>query len=240
MYGKNYLQERAFAVKIEKTISESKKILAGCPQDGIISAVLFIIYITDFPTMYDKIIKIKNIFFADDAIVYAVTNKIKNAQLTLNKYLNIISNYTKNWKLKLNEDKCEQISIMGHQSDLNKALRKKALKVALKINEKTLKNCEKVKYLGIVICKDFKFIKHVDHIIKKVNIAKAELCTAFLNKFIKKKIKILCHKQLIRPIILYASACWLNISSHQMERIREMERNILIMCTSLHRNKKNT
>lgn len=232
---KNYLENRTFIVKINEALSEKKQIAAGCPQGSVISAILFIIYINDFPSPNEPNTQIKKLFFADDAIIYSTTNKIKQAQISLNKYLNKIYNYTILWKLKLNNNKCESISIVGSHNDTSRSIRGNALKAEFKINNTKLKRCDTVKYLGIQISKDFKFIKHIDYIIKKINISRAELRAVFENKYIVKEVKIICYKQLIRPIILYASSCWLNLSSHQMERLRKTERWFLRYCSGLFR-----
>lgn len=47
--------------------------------------------------------------------------------------------------------KTELISIVGHHTDLSKAVRKNALNIQLKINDTSIKNYKKVKYLGIII-----------------------------------------------------------------------------------------
>lgn len=52
----------------------------------------------------------------------------------------------------------------------------------------------------------------------------------------KIEVKLLLYKQLIRPIILYASTIWMQISSHQMEPIRKIERSILRKATGIYRN----
>lgn len=201
---KNYLTNRKFYVQIGNKKSNIKDIAAGAPQGGILSATLFIIYINDFPKY--KNTNIKELFFADDTIIYNTTNDIKKAQNEMNEYLCTISNYIKKWKLKINENKCEQISIVGEQKDLSRANRKNALNIKLKINDKTIRKCDNVKYLGVTISKNFKFNEHVEKTIKKANISKSELHNIFTNKLINCNIKTLAYKQLIRPIFLYASA----------------------------------
>lgn len=46
---------------------------------------------------------------------------------------------------------------------------------------------------------------------------------------------MLCYKQLLRPIIQYGFPCWSDISSHQMERVRRLERACLRVCTNTRR-----
>lgn len=233
---KNYLSNRKFAVKINNEISSKKPIVAGAPQGGVLSATLFIFYMADFPVSNDNI---KNIFFADDAIAYKGTNKVKKTENEMNNYLTKISAYTNKWKMKLNEKKCEAISIVGQCNDLPASLRKNAINIQIKINNKIIENCKIVKYLGVTISRNFKFINHIESIIQKANIAKAELNKFFKNKLIGENVKILAYKQLIRPIFLYASSCWFSISSNQMEKIRKFERWFLRASANIYRNETN-
>lgn len=72
---------------------------------------------------------------------------------------------------------------------MSKAVRKNALNIQLKINDTSIKNYKKVKYLGIIISSNFKFIDHVKHVLNKVNIAKSLLEKAFHDTFLKKEVK---------------------------------------------------
>lgn len=233
---KNYLTNRKFYVKINNRNSTTRKIEAGAPQGGILSAIFYLLYTNDFPKATNTQLSIKRIMFADDTLIYTITNKIKQAKKDLNQYLQKISNYVKCWKLKLNAQKTELISIVGECKDLSRSTRKQAQKIELQIDNTNIKKCTKVKYLGIVISSNFKFIEHINHIINKVNSAKAQLKNAFNHKYLNKNVKILLYKQIVRPLMLYACACWLQISSHQMERLRKTERWFLRKITGLNRN----
>lgn len=233
---KNYLTNRKFYVKINNRNSTTRKIEAGAPQGGILSAIFYLLYTNDFPKATNTQLSIKRIMFADDTLIYTITNKIKQAKKDLNQYLQKISNYVKCWKLKLNAQKTELISIVGECKDLSRSTRKQAQKIELQIDNTNIKKCTKVKYLGIVISSNFKFIEHINHIIIKVNSAKAQLKNAFNHKYLNKNVKILLYKQIVRPLMLYACACWLQISSHQMERLRKTERWFLRKITGLNRN----
>lgn len=46
------------------------------------------------------------------------------------------------------------------------------------------------------------------------------------------------YKQLIRPIILYACTCWMQLSSNQMEKLRRIERWYLRKITGMYRDEK--
>lgn len=96
---KNYLEDRHLYVRVGNKTSNIKNIVAGAPQGGVLSATLFIVYINDFPKYKND--NIKELFFADDAIIYSTSNKIKNTQKEMNEHLYTVANYTKNWKLKM-------------------------------------------------------------------------------------------------------------------------------------------
>lgn len=232
---RNYLSNRTFAVQLEGKQSSTRKILAGAPQGGILSAIYYLLYTNDFPEMPKAKVKINRIMFADDTILYTTTEKIKLAQNEMNEYLKKIANYVKNWKLKLNVTKTEAISIVGQYKDLTKSVRKNALDIKLNIDNQKINILDKVKYLGLIISKNYKSINHINYVIGKVNSAKAQLKTAFDSKHLNKKVKLLMYKQLIRPIILYACPCWMQTSSHQIERIRIIERWFLRKISGLYK-----
>lgn len=233
---KNYLSNRSFSVKINNQMSTERKIVAGAPQGGILSAVIYLLYTNDFPQPSHAQTTINRLMFADDTILYAITNNIRQAKKDINSYLNKIANYVKCLKLKLNEKKTEQISIVGTCKDLSRGIRKQAQNIELKINNTRIEKHTKVKYLGIILSSNFQFKHHIDYILQKVNSTKAQLKSAFNNKHLNSNVKAIMYKQLIRPIILYACTCWMRISSNQMERIRRTERWFLRKITNLYRN----
>lgn len=175
--------------------------------------------------------------FADDTVVYATTENLKKLTTDMNIYLQKILNYVKCWKLKLNVQKTEEISIVGHYKDMKNSTRKKAQNIKLIIDGTIIENSKKVKYLGVIISSNSKFINHIKHITGKVNTIKAKLKTEFNNKYLNHKIKTIMYKQLIRPIILYACTCWIQISSNQMEILRRTERWYLRKITNIYKYK---
>lgn len=239
---KSFLSDRKFQVKINKECSNIKNIKAGTPQGSIISAILFILYLNDLPKPMNFFCKITRILFADDVIIYTATKNVALATNTMNNYLKQIHNFLIKWKLKINVNKCESISIVGHYKDLEKNVRKNALNTVFKINNELIAKVDKVKYLGVYLSKNFQFVDHVKFILNKVNAAQSLLSKIFNCKFISKQVKLIAYKQLIRPLMTYASPCWVNkniISSYQIELLRKKERFFLRKCCNLFRNASN-
>lgn len=232
---KNYITDRQFAVKINNKLSTKKQIPAGAPQGGILFAIFYLIYTNDFPQSKGSKTNIKRIMFADDTIIYTITDKIKQAQKDMNQYLQKTLNYVKCWKLKLNAQKIEQISIVRTYKNLPRGVRKQAQNIELRIEHTKINKVRKAKYLGIILSSNYKSIEHVNYIIQKVNAAKAQLKSAFNNKHLNHHIKSLIYKQLIRPIMLYACICWMQMSSYQMERLRRAERWFLRKITGVYK-----
>lgn len=233
---KSFLQGRKFFVTYGQEKSSTKSVAAGTPQGSIVSAILFILYLNDLPKPSSFFCKISRILFADDIIVYTVTKNIHFAALSMNNYLNEIHKYFVKWKLKMNVKKCESISFVGHYKDINKKIRQMAKSVKFKINGRTIKNVKSVKYLGLVLSSNFQFVDHVKHVIKKINAAQQLLSNIFLSKFVNSSVKIIAYKQLIRPLMKYASPCWLIknlISSYQVELLRRKERWFLRKCLNV-------
>lgn len=91
----------------------------------------------------------------------------------------------------------------------------------------------------MIISNNFKSINHVKYITDKVDSARAQLKTAFDSKYLSSEVKLLMYKQLIRPIILYACPCWMQTTSHQIEKLRILERWFLRKITNLFKNRDN-
>lgn len=231
---KSYLSDRYFKVKIGNMFSSERPINNGCPQGGVLSAKLFIAYIYDMPENN----KINKKQFADDTMFYITHKTPKTTEKILNSFLNQISKYLKNWKLKLNENKSEFVNIIGSAKDVGKKTRFKANNMKIKINNQEIPKKSAIKYLGLNFAYNAQFKNHIDCIIKKTNIANGNLKHLLQSRFLDTKFKTQLYKQIIRPIIEYASPIWANISnltSYQMERLRINERKILRKTTNSYR-----
>lgn len=108
--------------------------------------------------------------------------------------------------------------------------------VSITIDNTILDPQPTLKYLGVHFTKKLKHFPHVDQIIRKVNGVYFSL-RHVLRKIdgLSIRVKMLCYKQLIRPIIFYGFPSWSDISSHQMERLRKIERVCLRACTNTRR-----
>ena len=232
----SFLINREFYVKLGETLSNRMHIEAGIPQGAVLSATLFLIYHADFPPPPPTIFsQIKRIHYADDVLLYIASKNLAHIHSQLNKYLKIIEEYLFNWKSSINQNKSTVIIIKGHYNTIDRKIQNQMKNFQLKINNKIIKPSNNFKYLGLIITNRLSFIPHIDNIIKRATLTLLSLRPLITPNGVDKKIKILCYKQLIRPILCYGFPIWFDISSHQMERLRVFERKCIRACINYKR-----
>lgn len=228
----NYLSKRTFKVRINETTSPSHNIAAGVPQGGVLSATLYNLYVADMPLPPAPATPpIHRLQYADDVILYTSTKLISSGQTALNNHIKNIADFYFKWRLKLNPDKVEVTVFKGNKRCHTKRINSAINNLTLTTNNHTVTAQKQIKYLGVTMTQKPSSIAHL-----KSTRAKATNALRAISGLLKTtnglgtKIKILCYKQLIRPIITYAFPSWCIMSAHQMERVRILERRCLRIC----------
>lgn len=231
-----YLLGRKFRVKVNDSLSDTYNITAGVPQGGVLSALLYIIYIADMPTPPAHSNPIRRLQYADDMIVYVSVKNLLDGQDRINAYLQEIVTYMRKWKIRMNPAKSEVIVFKGPNKHFGKNVNKLHNDITVKINSIPITPQRTLKYLGVTFSKNLQSVQHVNNLMKKVNATIACL-RPLLRKHdgLSKRVKMLCYKQLIRSQICYGFPAWSDVSSAQMERIRQVERACIRTCTSTWR-----
>lgn len=234
----SFLSDRTFRVKMGNNISSLKKIDRGVPQGSVVSPKLFNLYLADIP----KHDRIKILQFADDIVLYFVHKRPDFCRTIFNRYLNDLFRYYSNWKLRLNSNKSELLHIVGSGSDISGHLKTKLKFLEFKIANCVIKRKTQIKYLGVIFSFNYQFNRHIDNIVRKANIAFHNLRHLICSRFISSKYKRALYVQYIRPIIQYGAPIWLNnttTSSHQIERLRKLERKIIRHTSCTYRSRNN-
>lgn len=232
----HYMLNRTFKVKLDQLFSDTHTIAAGVPQGGVLSALLYIIYVADMPSPPAHTNPIRRLQYADDMIVYVAAKDLIRSEHRLNAYLADIVAFLDKWKIKINPSKCEAIVFKGPYNQCCKSVNARHKHVAIQISGQALTPQNAIKYLGVTLQKNFKHVQHINNILRNVN-----KCFFGLRPVLQKitglnvAVKMLCYKQLIRPIITYGFPCWSDISSSQMERLRKVERVCIRACTNTRR-----
>lgn len=226
-----FVTNRSFQVRVQDKLSQVFQVSAGVPQGSVLGPKLFNIYTSDIPQAPSNV---RKLCFADDFLTYTASKSPTLASQRLNGYLSTLSEYYNKWKIKINPDKVVAITFTGNKRD--RPRRYNTQNIDLRIGNTSIPLQNSMKYLGVYFTPKMNFIEHVKKTIQKVLIRTKYLHNALRHgNLLDVSIKILCYKQLIRPIISYAFPIWSCISSAQMEKLRVCERKILRRCINYTR-----
>lgn len=233
---KNYLHERKFKVMVEGKLSATFPIANGVPQGGVLSSLLYSIYLSDLPLPPQHINPIQRLQYADDILIYVSVQFLVDGQHRLNAYLSDLIQFFEKWKIRINPTKAEAIVFKGTNKQHSRNTNFYHEKIVLNIENQQIIPQRSLKYLGVIFSKKPTFVAHVTEALKRSSNAFYYIkhilrATSKLNI----NIKLLCYKQLIRPILCYGFPAWSGISSHQMERIRCFERKCIRACINYKR-----
>lgn len=186
----------------------------GAPQGGVLSPLLYIIYVKDILVHLPKSIKISQ--FADDIAVYSNLPTVQKCRNAVEKAVNIIKDNLNNIGLDLAPEK----TVLIH---FNKQ-RIKPGETSITVNDCTINSSETVRFLGIILDYKFSFIPHINNIHKK--------CTRAINL-----IKFLCgtwwgsdpqtlltlYKSYVRPILEYGIFIYFPTQKYLVEKIEKLQ-----------------
>jgi hypothetical protein len=154
----SYLRGRYQTVTVNNTKSSTNIISCGVPQGSVLGPILFVLYVNDFHHS-------SNLFdfhlFADDANLFYRHKNINILQSDVNTELNSINVWLCANKLSLNVEKSN--FVLFHPSQ-----RKIGINFQLSINDKIIKQCYSVKYLGILIDSNLGWKSQIESIAKKI------------------------------------------------------------------------
>ena len=97
---KDFLFQRTARVKLDGTLSNLVKIREGVPQGGVISPVLFLVYINDITNILPR--QVSNTLHADDFAVWSKETQTQTAAYRIQDTVNKVDSWTKEWALNLN------------------------------------------------------------------------------------------------------------------------------------------
>ena len=152
---KSFLTDRSQRVRINNSFSDTIKIESGVPQGGVLSGLLFIVYINDMP---ENLRYLKCSMYADDAKLFTPILSSDSHQ-QIQEDLNALRKWCESWRMRLNAEKC----FLLHY----KPRGRNSTPPHLLINNVPLETRETASDLGVIISHDLKFHEQVSAACKK-------------------------------------------------------------------------
>ena len=182
----DYLTNGKHYVRIGNCTSTKLNISSGVPQGSILGPVLFCFFISDLPNAFRNSY---TLLFADDLKIVTTTNNHVITELELKRLLR----WNKENQMLLAEGKNCFLEFRGSNS-------------IFELKTEILKPAKYMKDLGVFICPDLIWNKHIDEKLKKAvqTFYFVKRNTSFQTNSLA---KLCLYKSMIRPIITYASPC---------------------------------
>ncbi len=201
---KAYLTGRTQRVVINQSESDSLPVISGVPQGGVLSSLLFLLYVNDLPDfVQNSTVKI----FADDVKIYLAFSELWETD-RLREDLALICQWANEWQLVLAFLKCEilHLGIKNPRTDYFLGLTK-------------LKSKDTLRDLGILMSSSMKFSEHCSTIAAKAMQRTSLLFRVFTTTKVHPYIR--AYKAYVRPILEYGSPVW---NPHLQGDILRLER----------------
>ena len=188
----NFLCDRTQCVMVDGTKSREDTVDSGVPQGTVLGPLLFLIHISDLPTVVDPNTAVR--LFADDCLIYRPIKCIAD-QHKLQNDLDALSLWGRCWGMKFNEKKCNILH-----------LGKKRLHHFYQLNGIVLESVSQAKYLGVTISDDLSWSPHISSITSK-----AHQRLGFLKRNLRGspfKCRELAYSSLVRSQVDYCASIW--------------------------------
>ena len=214
----SYLNNRKQRVVVNGKCSEWCRVTSGTPEGGVISALLFALYVNDLPREMSSPV----LLYADDAKIYRKISCQHDSVLLQNDLVSLL-HWSKTWKLELNASKCKQFTM---------TLKTKAFSTSYMIGNTALEHVDKIRDLGVILDKKLTFGDHVDMIVKKANCALGVLIRSFQKAYPRGHLNVASVLTSYHAHVLshleYCSVVWNGAADTHTDRIRRIEHKFLM------------
>jgi hypothetical protein len=205
-------------VKINDENSTEKTIQTGVPQGGVLSPILFSIFINDIPIRNVNNVSC-SLLFADDLATMFFFNKEGKVKIIINKYLKEIEKWLVKWKLKMSGSKCGYMCFSKSNYKVN---------FDIKLFEELIPHNKTCMFLGVMLDERMSFNEHLEYILKKISNRQN-----LLKILAHKKWKLSCNTllmiyySLIRSIIDYVSFIGNTLSVNLTDKFQRIQNRAL-------------
>jgi len=208
---KAYLSNRSQSVRVGTAFSNFAPVSSGVPQGGVLSGLLFLIYISDIAHQCQSITRL---FFDDIKLINSCTPEGHKA---IQSDLAIISAWLSDWQLTLSASKCSCLHVHGK-------LRKCDCPATYILHELPLTNVSAVRDLGIIFDAQLNFGNHINSVVNKAS----RLCGGILRSFVSRDAKFMYQlfQTFVLPILDYGAAVWFPVQNARRNALATKLENV--------------
>ena len=195
----SFLSQRSIFVKNTNSKSSTFSTLAGVPQGRVIAPILFLVYVCGIPETPAHISQ-----FADDFALNYRSRSCRIIQEKLQYSLDKLIKWCEKLKTKINPGKTNFMFF--------KKPSKKVFSLELFIKGTQIVSANSIKFLGVNLTQHLKWNEHTKSLVARAN--KGIYHIWRLSQFnINEECLLTFYVSWVRPLFLYANACWIDQSN---------------------------
>lgn len=209
----SYLNGRRQRTRDGQDFSEWEDIETGVPQGGILSPLLFSLFISLLPPHFLS----QYHMYADDLQLYSSdsVNNLDSVIQTLNDDLSHLLSWSNRFGISVNPDKCQAI-IIGSSRQLSK-INSHYVPPCLFYNDTIIPFSQTVTNLGVTFDARLSWVSHIKEVSRKFYAALHSIIR--LKRFLPRSAKITLVNSLLIPIIDYADVAYLDLSEELLNKL---------------------
>jgi hypothetical protein len=217
-----YLRDRTFETEFQMATSSRRDMRAGVAQGGLISPILFSLYVNDMPSPSHHV---ELAFYVDDTAVIATSRKPTLLVSYLEAYLNDFQQWLSEWRIAINVSKSTTIIFA-------RAGRRFIQPRPVKHFGESVEWVDRTRYLGVTLDTRLTWSPHIDQV-RKRTAQRMGMLRPLLNRKSDLSIRnvVQLYKQLIRPMMDYACPAWRSAARSHVRRLQVMQSKCLRLAT---------
>jgi hypothetical protein len=218
----SYLRGRTFEAAFQTATSSRRVMRAGVAQGGLISPVLFSLYVNDMPTPSRHV---ELALYADDTAVIATSRKPTLLVSYLESYLYDLQRWLSEWRIAINVSKSSAIIF-------RRATRRFIHPRPVTLFGQPIEWVDTARYLGVTLDKRLTWSPHIQEVGRRTA-QRMGLLGPVLNRRSALSIRngVLLYKQLIRPMMDYACPVWRSAARTHVQRFQALQSKCLRLVT---------
>jgi len=195
---------------------------AGVAQGGLISPVLFSLYVNDTPLPSHHV---ELALYADDTAIIATSCKPTLLVSYLESYLNDLQRWLSEWRIAINVSKSTAII-------LARAGRRFVQPRPVTIFGEPIEWVDRTRYLGVTLDTQLTWSPYIDQVRKRTS-QRMGMLGPLLNRKSDLSVRkgVLLYKQLIRPMMDYACPAWRTAARSHVRRLQVLQSKCLRLAT---------